>query len=133
MGDDDALYVKPDLADAIASALVPIADVLLPNIFELARLTGRMVKDSAAALDAAQALQQSSGAKVLVATGVPADRPDRIAALALADGEVHRAEAPRRKLACRAPAIPSQRCSPAATCATATPPAHSISRCARWT
>ena len=41
MGDDDALYVKPDLAEAITSALVPIADVLLPNIFELARLTGR--------------------------------------------------------------------------------------------
>jgi pyridoxine kinase len=98
MGDDDALYVKPDLADAIASDLVPIADVLLPNIFELARLTGRTVKDGAGALDAARALQQSSGVKVLVATGIPADRPDRIAALALEGGTVHRAEAPRRKM-----------------------------------
>jgi pyridoxine kinase len=33
-----------------------------------------------------------------VATGIPADRPDRIAALALEGGKVHRAEAPRRKL-----------------------------------
>jgi pyridoxine kinase len=90
--------VKPDLADAIASDLVPIADVLLPNIFELARLTGRTVKDGAGALDAARALQQSSGVKVLVATGIPADRPDRIAALALEGGTVHRAEAPRRKM-----------------------------------
>ena len=98
MGDDDALYVKPDLAEAITSDLVPIADVLLPNIFELARLTGRTVKDGAAALEAAQALQRASGVKVLVATGIPADRPDRIAALALAGGKVHRAEAPRRKL-----------------------------------
>ena len=98
MGDDDALYVKPDLADAIAAELVSIADVLLPNIFELARLTGRTVKDGAAALEAAQALQRSSGVKVLVATGIPADRPDRIAALALAGKSVHRAEAPRRKL-----------------------------------
>jgi len=98
MGDDDALYVKPDLAETIATDLVPIADVLLPNIFELARLTGRTVKDGKAALDAAQALQTSSGAKVLVATGIPADRPDRIAALALEGGKVHRAEAPRRKL-----------------------------------
>lgn len=98
MGDDDALYVNPDLADAIAAHLVPIADVLLPNIFELARLTGRTVKDGAGALEAARVLQQSSGVKVLVATGIPADRPDRIAALALEDGEVHRAEAPRRKL-----------------------------------
>jgi pyridoxine kinase len=98
MGDDDALYVKPDLADAIASDLVPIADVLLPNIFELARLTGRTIKDGAAALEAARTLQQSSGVKVLVATGIPADRPDRIAALALEGGTVHRAEAPRRTL-----------------------------------
>jgi pyridoxine kinase len=98
MGDDDALYVKPDLADAITTDLVSLADVLLPNIFELARLTGRTVKDGAAALDAAQALQRASGVKVLVATGIPADRPDRIAALALEGGKVHRAEAPRRKL-----------------------------------
>ena len=98
MGDDDALYVKPDLAEAITTDLVSLADVLLPNIFELARLTGRTVKDGAAALEAAQALQRSSGVKVLVATGIPAERPDRIAALALAGGVVHRAEAPRRKL-----------------------------------
>ncbi len=98
MGDDDALYVKPDLADAITTDLVPIADVLLPNIFELARLTQRTIKDGTAALEAAQALKQSSGAKVLVATGIPADRPDRIAALALEGKNVHRAEAPRRKL-----------------------------------
>lgn len=98
MGDDDALYVKPDLADTITTDLVPIADVLLPNIFELARLTGRTVKDGAGALEAAKALQQSSGVKVLVATGIPADRPDRIAALALEGDRVHRAEKPRRKL-----------------------------------
>ena len=98
MGDDDALYVKPDLADTIATDLVPIANVLLPNIFELARLTGRTIKDATGALEAAHALQQSSGVRVLVATGIPADRSDRIAALALEGGKVHRAEAPRRKL-----------------------------------
>jgi pyridoxine kinase len=98
MGDDDSLYVKPDLADTIASDLVPIADVLLPNIFELARLTGRTIKDGASALEAAQDLQRSSKVKVLVATGIPADRADRIAAVALADGKVHRAEAKRRTM-----------------------------------
>src|SRR5262249_42736760 len=98
MGDDDALYVKPDLADAITADLVPIADVLLPNIFELARLTGRTVKDGAAALEAARALQQSSGVKVLVATGIPAARPARMAAGAREGATVPRAEAPRRKM-----------------------------------
>ena len=50
MGDDDALYVKPDLADTIAAELIQTADVLLPNIFELGRLTGRAVKDAHAAV-----------------------------------------------------------------------------------
>lgn len=98
MGDDDALYVKPALAEAIADELVPIADVLLPNIFELARLTGRTIKDGASVIEAAQALKQSTGVKVLVATGIPADRPDRIAALAIDGKDVHRAESTRRKL-----------------------------------
>lgn len=98
MGDDDALYVKPDLAEAITTDLVPIADLLLPNIFELARLTGHVIKTPEAAIGAAFALQQQSRVKVLVATGVPADSPDHIAALALEGGHVHRAEAPRRKL-----------------------------------
>jgi pyridoxine kinase len=98
MGDDDALYVKPALADAITSELVPIADVLLPNIFELARLTDRSIKDAAGAIEAAQALKQSSGVKVLVATGIPAGSPDRIAALAIDDKGVHRVESRRRKL-----------------------------------
>ena len=133
MGDDDALYVKPDLAEAIATALVPIADVLLPNIFELARLTGRTVKDSAAALDAAQALQQSSGVKVLVATGFP---PTALTASPRWRWRAAKRTAPKRRAAscaCRAPATPSSACSPAATCATATPAPRSISRCARWT
>jgi pyridoxine kinase len=98
MGDDDELYVKPDLAEAIASELIQAADVLLPNIFELGRLTGRVVKDEAAALDAARALQEQTGVKLVIATGVPTASPDRIAALALSGKAVHRAEAPRRKL-----------------------------------
>jgi hypothetical protein len=40
-------------------------------------------------------LQQKSGVKVLVATGIPADRPDRIAALALDGGAMHRARSVR--------------------------------------
>ena len=98
MGDDDELYVKPDLADAIAEELIQAADVLLPNVFELGRLTGRVVKDEASALDAARALQDQTGVKLVIATGVPTAAPDRIAAYAItADGK-HRAEAARRKL-----------------------------------
>lgn len=98
MGDDDELYVKPDLADTIAEELIQAADVLLPNVFELGRLTGRIVKDEASALDAARALQEQTGVKLVIATGVPTTSTDRIAALALTGQGVHRAEAARRKL-----------------------------------
>ncbi len=98
MGDDDELYVKPDLADAIADELIQSADVLLPNVFELGRLTGRTVKDEASALDAARALQDQTGVKLVIATGVPTARPDRIAAFAVSAAGAHRAEAARRKL-----------------------------------
>jgi len=98
MGDDDELYVKPDLADTIAEELIQAADVLLPNVFELGRLTGRIVKDEASAVDAARALQEQTGVKLVIATGVPTTSTDRIAALALTGQDVHRAEAARRKL-----------------------------------
>jgi pyridoxine kinase len=40
MGDDDAgLYVKPDAADAVMRKLVPIADLVTPNLWELGHLT----------------------------------------------------------------------------------------------
>jgi pyridoxine kinase len=98
MGDDDELYVKPDLADTIAEELIQAADVLLPNVFELGRLTGRIVKDEGSALDAARALQEQTGVKLVIATGVPTTRPDRIAAFAVTTAGAHRAEAARRKL-----------------------------------
>src|SRR5262245_3086044 len=40
MGDDGALYVSKALAEAIDKELVPRADILFPNIFELQQLSG---------------------------------------------------------------------------------------------
>jgi pyridoxine kinase len=40
MGDEaPGLYVKPQVAEALAARLVPMADVLAPNLWEFARLT----------------------------------------------------------------------------------------------
>jgi len=41
IGDQGAMYVKPELAAALSEILVPIADVLSPNVYELGHLTGR--------------------------------------------------------------------------------------------
>ncbi|MBX7248573.1 MAG: bifunctional hydroxymethylpyrimidine kinase/phosphomethylpyrimidine kinase [Caulobacteraceae bacterium] len=69
MGDEvGGLYVKPEVAEAIESLLVPRADWLTPNAWELARLSGRPPFTSAAgAIAAARAL-----GKPALVTSVPA-------------------------------------------------------------
>jgi pyridoxine kinase len=70
MGDDGkGLYVKGPVAAALAADLVPRADLLTPNAWELGRLTGRVVATPGDALAAARDL----GRAVLVSS-VPVGR-----------------------------------------------------------
>src|SRR5690606_10779249 len=57
-----------DAAKAVRDALVPIADVLTPNRFELAWLSGIEVQDIATAISAARHLARPK----LIATSIPA-------------------------------------------------------------
>ncbi len=57
MGDaPKGLYVKPEVAQVVASRLVPQADWITPNVWELAWLSGRPTADPVQALAAARAL-----------------------------------------------------------------------------
>lgn len=57
MGDSGkGLYVSAAVAEAIAEALVPRADLVCPNAWELSRLSGLPVFDAASAVRAARAL-----------------------------------------------------------------------------
>lgn len=68
LGDDHTgLYVDQAVATAIASRLVPMADVIAPNRFELAWLSGRAVNDAQQAAEAARRL-----APLALATSIPA-------------------------------------------------------------
>ena len=69
MGDNGQLYVKPAVAEAIAAELVPLADLVAPNAWELERLTGSPITDPKSAVAAARSL----GRSVLVSS-VPAGR-----------------------------------------------------------
>ena len=84
MGDDPGgLYVREAVAEAVARELVPRADVLTPNVWELRRLTGADARTPAALAEAARSL-----GRPVLATSVEAG-PDRIAGLyADADGAV---------------------------------------------
>ncbi|THD74239.1 MAG: pyridoxine kinase [Phenylobacterium sp.] len=68
MGDaPKGLYVRPEVAAAVADRLVPLADWITPNAWELAHLSGMPVTDGASAVAAARKL----GRRALV-TSVPA-------------------------------------------------------------
>src|SRR5580698_1461711 len=57
MGDDGkGLYVREDVAKAIAADLIPRADLIAPNAWELARLTDLPVDDAGTAVKAARSL-----------------------------------------------------------------------------
>lgn len=84
IGDQGHMYVKPALAEALGRILVPIADVLSPNVYELGHLTGNEVTSRAEARDALRALAERTQAKVVIGTGIPdAAYPDELAVLAL--------------------------------------------------
>ena len=61
------LYVRPDVAEAVAQRLVPLADWITPNLWELGNLTGGPIEDLAGAVAAARRL-----GKPAVITSAPA-------------------------------------------------------------
>lgn len=66
-GDDDGAYARPGVAEAMARELLPLANIVTPNRFELASLTSRAIGDAASAVAAARAL----GKAEVAVTSVP--------------------------------------------------------------
>ena len=83
IGDDHTgVFVAPGIADAIRDRLLPAADIVTPNRFELAHLSGRPVHDLEDALAATQILRKI-GPRLVVVTGLELpDAPDTIGLLA---------------------------------------------------
>jgi pyridoxine kinase len=87
IGDSDrGIYVRADVADFIRDRLVPAADVVTPNQFELDLLSGRTSatrRDAVAALDAVHA----RGPRVVLATSLATDEtPADAVDLVVSDG-----------------------------------------------
>ena len=70
LGDGGRLYVAPDLAEAMVAELLPRADIITPNRYELSFLSGRQVKDATSATEAAQALITRFQLDAVIATGI---------------------------------------------------------------
>jgi len=93
MGDSGkGLYVKETVAEAIAGQLVPRADLITPNAWELERLSGRPVTGPMSALAAARSL-----GRAVLASSIPVDRA--IGVLWADAGEAWLASHPRARFA----------------------------------
>ncbi len=83
IGDEPGgIYIREEAARAIREKLVPQADVLTPNLFELGWLSGRDVADAAQAVDAARSLWRPA----VIVTSAPAGAPDRLATMLVEPG-----------------------------------------------
>jgi pyridoxine kinase len=93
------VYVRPGIPEAFRDVLVPLADVVTPNPFELELLTGRPPATLAGAHAAARALAARGRARVVVATGLQlAEAPGELAVLAVAADEAWCVRHPRRSV-----------------------------------
>ena len=96
LGDDPkGLYIDPAAANAIRATLMPLADILTPNRFELAWLTGQTVENCATAVAAARTLNRP----LVIATSIPAashSATAQLATLAIGAHAVAEAIVPRR-------------------------------------
>jgi pyridoxine kinase len=99
MGDDGALYVSKALAEAILVELVPRADILFPNIFELQHLSGLPVTGLKDVRPAMEALRKRARGALIVATGIPDEtHSELLTSLALDDSGLWQAKAKRHDM-----------------------------------
>ena len=97
IGDDHSgVFVAAGIPEAIRDRLLPAADIVTPNRFELAHLSGRPVDTLDDALAAAADLR-ARGPRLVVATGLHLpNHPDQLAVLAAGASETWLITTPRR-------------------------------------
>ncbi len=97
IGDNGRVFVKPGIPEFMRDHAVPQADIVTPNAFELAWLTGLPTDSVEMAIAAARALR-GTRRQIVIATGVDAG-DGAIATLALHDGGVDIVTTPRVAIA----------------------------------
>ena len=100
LGDDGpGLYVAPGIADLLRQRAVPLADILTPNRFELATLTGQTVETLPEALAAVHRLRERmrpAGPRLILVTSLAdAADPASLSLLAAGDDGAWRLRTPR--------------------------------------
>ncbi len=93
MGDAErGIYVAEGLPRFFREEAMGRADIIVPNVFELAHLTGRTIKDIESAASAAQALMHENGPSMVVVTGLRHE--SEISVLLVTGGQAWQATTP---------------------------------------
>ena len=82
LGDDGRAYAKPGVAEAMARHLLPLADIVTPNRFELVQLSALPVRDR----DDVKAAARRLGRPLVLVTSVPAGN-DRTGVVAVSESD----------------------------------------------
>lgn len=90
IGDKGRLYVAEDIPRALADDLLPLADIITPNQFELSYLSGQPITQVDDAITALKSWQDNK-TMIAIATGITQE--DKICDIACHDKEIHRHEA----------------------------------------
>jgi pyridoxine kinase len=89
-GDEGGVYARPGVAEAIQHTLLPLADIVTPNRFELAHLTGHDITDIESMMAAARLLMRP----LVLATSCPC-ADGQIGTMAVTAHEAWLTSAPR--------------------------------------
>ncbi|KAK0424710.1 hypothetical protein QR680_008801 [Steinernema hermaphroditum] len=76
LGDNGEYYTPKELMPIYRDEVIPLADVLTPNAFELQEITGLKVENEADCLEAIRALHRK-GVKIVVVTSGMFDSPEK--------------------------------------------------------
>lgn len=96
MGDvGRGFYVAPGIPEFLRDRVIPAADIVVPNQFELDFLTGRETTTLAGLLDAADALRATGPDIVLVTSAVTDDAGDDQISMLVVSDEAHLVTTPR--------------------------------------
>ena len=92
LGDDEGIYVAPDIPAFMREKVLPAADIIIPNRFELSVLSGCPADNEDEIVTAARSLLKKGRTSVCVVTGIGIKQG--IGAVAVSDSSAYCVETP---------------------------------------